>query len=257
MTTVHTRRAAAHTTQPRRITWYDLASDPALLAALVDAYRTVFGGPEWREWTRCTHPDCLRQYSSDEARRLRGICACGRVSTLVPFHFEQDVIRCLQRHLADPAQSCCFLWTDRTARVDAFCWGYRAPLSMLADDLATDNMSGTRITAHLGRYLDSIRLDPLNTPLCRFAEAGVAQPHRDTGLTWAMGGRLLAWAADLHTSVVIVRTSHRSPMHAVCGALLGMQVIHDYAGMDDRVILAGTVAELQHALDSGQPSPTR
>jgi hypothetical protein len=248
MTATHPPRSTA---QPRRITWHDLDADPALLAALVDAYRTVFGGAEWREWTRCTHPDCLRQYSSDESRHLFGVCACGRAGTLATFHPEHDVIRSLRKHLEDPAQSYCYLWIGQPASVDAFCWGYQAPVSAMAEDLATDDDNAAHIEKHLASHLGSIGLDPVRAPLCRFAEAGVALSARNTGLTWLMAHQMLAWAAELHTSTVIVRTSDRSPMYGVCSNHLGMRVIYRYTHpTDDRVILANTVADMQRALES-------
>lgn len=257
MTTAH-QRLAERSTQPRRVTWRDLDADPALLTALVDAYRTVFGGAEWREWSRCTHPDCLRQYSKDESLQL-AVCACGRAGTLVPFHPEHEVIRRLRRHLADPVQSACYLWADRPDSVGAFCWGYRTSVSELAEEFATDDDSAADISAHiaehLGRHPGDAAPDPARTRVCRFAEGGVTLPLRNTGLTWAMFDRLLAWADETRTSAVVARTSGRSPMYRICGERLGMRIVYHYRhAADDRVILAGTAAEMRRRLES---RPTR
>lgn len=270
----HASDMVSHIAGIQSITWDDLERQPKLRAALVTAYRTVFGGSEWREWMRCTAAECGRQYSQEEYTAeclpLGDRCLCGRSGTLVPVHAPAKVIEMLRTELLEPAESCCYVRLNDSSQVEAFCWGYVDSTQSLARLLgASDNSARHAIEHSLEAYVDSCAFDTPDARIYRLAEGGIMEEARNGHLTYALLQRLLQWSYDHNVQVVIGRTSPRTPMYAIFRGL-GMEVVYRYdqgAGnaniapeasadtgaasyrqSDDRVILAGSVLPMLQAV---------
>lgn len=134
-----------------RVTRTRLATDTALQEGIVAAYREVFGGPEWREWARCTRPGCGRRYSHAEYMRLQppGTCLCDWSEPLVPFYDSSDILAKLAGELGDDARSRCYVKSVQSdAASEGLEWLVAHPFSdsagVPAPDLTVERQGHTR-----------------------------------------------------------------------------------------------------------------
>jgi hypothetical protein len=117
---------------PRRfeiVTVDDLARRPALLAALIDSYRRVFGARDtWGEGWRCRDAACGAVLPFDDPEP-RPRCACG--SDVAPYHDPAWLEARLRLDLAPDAELApvaAVMRGDDASPVGAFMWANVAPM---------------------------------------------------------------------------------------------------------------------------------
>lgn len=203
---------------------------------LAKTYESVFAGPPWNEYKKCTGDGCDKTFGLET--KGQDLCPCPNEAMLAPFYPRNETLASIAKEVDKPGAVVEVQKNDEGKTI-GFVWGFPTTVSdFLKEKYKTeDGRNNVR---------NVLTLNGITDTFFYFSETGVIPEYRGQGMS-NIFANIMVQAARNQGLPLVMRTNSESPMVAVAKRFDMQQVLGPEV-IADKGVLFSTGA-IQNALD--------
>lgn len=181
---------------------------------LARTYESVFAGPPWNEYKKCTGDACKKSFGLET--KGQDLCPCPNEAMLAPFYPRTETLASIAKEVDRPGALVVEKRSDSNELI-GFAWGFPTTVSEFLDE-KYKTIEGRRAV------IKALYENGINDKIFYFSETGIRQEARGQGMSNQFAEVMVDEAQRLKLPLVM-RTNWQSPMVAVAGKFNMEQIL--------------------------------